>query len=204
MNIIVFGSSSAYGAGDPEGGWVARLRRELEPETVVGGVAKRVIYNLGVFGGTSEGVRQRFVPEIEARLKLDEPGISIVAIGGNDAAYIPSRGVFRTSPERFAENIRYLLGEGAARGSVIVQGLTPVNDAVTKVQVGRDRSKTNAYAKRYDDLLRDACHESGTTFVDSFEAFIAAGHLKLLCADGVHPNAAGHAILCRLMKDVLG
>ena len=198
-DIYVFGSSSAYGSGDPEGGWVSHLRRTLDPMSLENGVAKSVIYNLGVSGETSDGLRKRFSNELEARLKAKKQAIIIFAIGGNDAAFMPSVGRFRVEADRFAENLASLVMEAKTAGRVIVQSLTPVNDTVTEYRPTRDRSKANRHVEAYNLKLKAICQGLTVPVVDAYSAFMQHDHRVLLSVDGVHPNAQGHRLLAELM-----
>jgi len=68
-HILVFGTSTTYGAWDSEGGWVARLRKFLDEKTISSNYkSEGLIYNLGVSGDKTEDVLKRFEPETKARL----------------------------------------------------------------------------------------------------------------------------------------
>ena len=180
-----------------------RMRQALEPEHLVNGVSKLLIYTLGVSGQTSQGAIKRFSAEIGARYSPHKKTTIIFAVGGNDAAFVPSTQAFRVDAELYIETMARLIVEAKAYGSVVIQGLTPVIESVTEYQAGRDRSKTNRYVERYDSSLRQLCVQSEIPHVDAYSGFIERGLQNLLCTDGVHPNADGHRLLSELMLATL-
>ena len=144
------------------------------------------------------------MPEATARLRKNTAPVFIIAGGGNDAAFVPSTQAFRVAPERFTENISAMVGEAKKmNGSVIIQSLTPVNDAVTGIQPGKDRSKLNKYVEVFNEQLRAMCLGNGLPFIDAYAAFMTEGHLGLLCSDGIHPNSRGHQVISHLVLNEL-
>jgi acyl-CoA thioesterase-1 len=204
MNILCFGSSSTYGAGDPESGWVSRLRKLYDAEVAENTVNKTLIYNLGISGETTTELRRRFEREYIERHDSRTETIVVFAIGGNDAAYIPSKSIFKVAPDLFESNIVHLLKTTQQLGArTFVQSLTPVNDAITIHQPGHDRSKSNQYASHYTSRLATICNRLNAPYIDAWSAFMNSNHTSLLCSDGVHPNAQGHQIICDLAKQAL-
>jgi hypothetical protein len=65
--IFIFGDSIAYGAWDPEGGWVERLRQWLFVTTRDEYNLGTFLYNLSIVGETTADLLKRFTTEIEAR-----------------------------------------------------------------------------------------------------------------------------------------
>ena len=81
--IFVFGDSIAYGAWDPAGGWVERLRQWVFSTTRGDYNRGTFLYNLSIVGETTADLRKRFPTELVAR--QPEPGDLIVfATGIND------------------------------------------------------------------------------------------------------------------------
>lgn len=196
MNILYFGASTVYGAGDLEGGWVARLRRARE--------GKGLVYNLGISSGTSGDLLQRFETELVARLDQRVATAITITTGGNDAAFIPSEQRFRVSPEHFAKNLSKLIGIARTYAQYLfIHTLTPVNDLVTINQPGRDRSKSNAQNALFNAQIKRICESQKVPVVDIGRVFLENNYLVLLSADGVHPNAAGHELIFQLTHQAL-
>src|SRR3990170_7472616 len=88
-HILVFGTSTTYGAWDREGGWVQRLRGFLD-EKVINSDYKHdyFVYNLGISGDKSADILTRFEPETKARLGHHNAEIIILFhLGINDCIY---------------------------------------------------------------------------------------------------------------------
>jgi hypothetical protein len=73
QKIFLFGDSIAYGAWDPEGGWVERLRQWLFVTTRDEYNLGTFLYNLSIVGDTTTDLLKRFTTEIEARQKRSTP-----------------------------------------------------------------------------------------------------------------------------------
>ena len=85
QKIFIFGDSIAYGAWDPAGGWVERLRQWLFVTTRDEYNLGTFLYNLSVVGDTTTDLLKRFLPEIEARQSGD---MIFFAAGLNDAQFV--------------------------------------------------------------------------------------------------------------------
>jgi len=87
IKIFIFGDSIAYGAWDPEGGWVERLRQSVFATTRGEYNRGTFLYNLSIVGETTAELRRRFPTEFATR--QPEPGDLIVfATGINDAQFV--------------------------------------------------------------------------------------------------------------------
>ena len=54
MMLLVFGDSITYGLNDDKGGWVGRLRKELEKDNLANaGHVENSVYNCGIRGDTT-------------------------------------------------------------------------------------------------------------------------------------------------------
>ncbi len=65
--ILIFGDSNTYGAWDPDGGWVARLRKFADEKNMEGKDYFVLVYNLGIDGDDTSGVLKRIESETVAR-----------------------------------------------------------------------------------------------------------------------------------------
>lgn len=98
-SICIFGDSTAWGAWDMEkGGWVNRLWFHVgkRDENYV------EVYNLGISGGTTEMILDRF----EAEAKIRWADALIFQTGGNDSAGVGAPGKSLVPLEKFESNIQ--------------------------------------------------------------------------------------------------
>jgi len=178
--ILVFGDSIVYGAWDREGGWVERLRKFLFDKEFL-------VYNLGVSGDTTEDLLNRFEFEAEQRLDENEETIIIFSIGINDT--------LRTSPEKFKENIRKLIGLAQKfTQKIIFVGLTPVDEEKTEYK--------NEYIQQYNEIIKSICSENKLLFIDILGDWQETNY-KILLEDGLHPNSQGHEKIFIKVKESL-
>src|SRR3989344_2210257 len=108
--LLVFGTSTVYGAWDSEGGWVQRLRRYLDEKQLANPELYYIVYNLGVSGDTSRDVLERFDSETKNRLEGSNDEIVIVlAIGSNDSIVNNKTNKTNIPIEDFSSNVEQLI-----------------------------------------------------------------------------------------------
>lgn len=110
-HILVFGTSTTYGAWDEEGGWVNRLRKDIDKKIIYSDYQKFVlVYNLGVSGDKSTDILKRFKSETEARKdRHGEEVMFLLHVGINDCIYNEALGGLEVSKEEFKKIILNLL-----------------------------------------------------------------------------------------------
>ena len=167
--VAFLGNSLTAGLGvDPRASFPALVQDRLD----AAGLAFRVV-NAGVSGETTAGGLRRV-----DRLLDSDPAVLVVALGGNDAL----RGV---PPSRVADNLRAIVRRARARDpgpTVVLAGmLAPPN---------MGRSYADAFAYVYPEVAR----ETGAILIPFLLENVAADP-ALNQADGIHPNAAGHAVI---------
>ena len=190
QKIFIFGDSIAYGAWDPEGGWVERLRQWLFVTTRDDYNLGTFLYNLSIVGDTTADLLTRFPTEIAAR----QPGDLIVfAAGINDAQYVNGRPM--ATPADVCTNVRALIrGARAWAPRLCWVGLTPVDESrTTPIPWMPDRAYRNATIAVVDAAIKQTAAEEAIPYLDLFQAWTTAGAYQQLLHDGIHPNAAGHA-----------
>lgn len=205
MRILVFGDSISYGAWDLEGGWVARLRKFLDRKVLESGFEfYYLIYNLGISGDTSEDLSERFEFETRQRLKEKETTIIIFAVGGNDSGFSQGLNSLRISPERFQDNLGYLISFAQKYSSdVIFLGLAPVDESkTTPISWNADVYYKNEYIANYNEIIKSVCKKNKVYFIDIFDTLKNLDYENLL-EDGAHPNADGHQKIFEIVKDFL-
>ena len=112
-----------------------------------------------------------------------EPDLVVVSLGTNDIVVAEHRGAdVRAAMRRDL----HLLSERYGTNRVLV--LEPYWPRV-------------AFAPVFEQVrswLREATAAAGLTYLEG-QASVVAGRAELLCADGVHPNDAGHAALAAFL-----
>jgi lysophospholipase L1-like esterase len=198
--IFIFGDSIAYGAWDPQGGWVERLRQWVFVTTRGEYNRGTFLYNLSVAGDTTADLLRRFPTEIGAR----QPGDFIVfAAGINDAQCI--NGQPMATPADVCTNVRALIQRARACAPRLCWvGLTPVDEArTTPIPWMPDRSYRNATVAEFEAAIKRTAAEEAIPYIDLFSAWTADRAYRQLLFDGIHPNAAGHAQICERIKAFL-
>jgi acyl-CoA thioesterase-1 len=143
----------------------AALRREGVPATV---------HNAGVSGDTSAQGRARLAWVLKAL--PSPPAVAIVALGANDML----RG---QPPAAMRDNLDAILTTLKAGGSqVVLAGMRAAPN------LGR------SYAREYEAVFPFLAKRHGVRLYPFFLEGVAANP-RLLLADGMHPNAAGVAVM---------
>lgn len=197
--ILVFGSSITWGAFDSEGGgWVERLKLYMWAKGDID------VYNLGISGGKTPGLLERFESETKARIKEDEETIIVFAIGINDSYFVHSQNSLMVPPDKFKENIQKLIGFAQKFSSkIIFIGPTPVDEnKTTPIPWDTDKSYKNENIKKYDEIIKSVCKDKNIYFIEIFDKWIQSDYQTLL-KDGLHPNSKGHQKIFETVKDYL-
>jgi len=200
--IIVFGSSIAYGAWDENGGWVQRLRSFLEDERMNDeGRSTFLVYNLGVSGDTIEDILERMEFEIEERINdesiiIFEIGLNDSAIGKKDKNLVPfNKFVIKV------KNIMELCNK--YRSKIVLVGPTPVNESKTSpVPFGKKVTYKNKNIEKYNKAIKKVCKENDILFVDVFSRMFSIDY-RVLLKDGIHPDSDGHKFIYEIIGDFL-
>ncbi len=208
MTLFCFGDSITYGNWDAEGGWVGRLRKNLDSKSLAAYTANELYskyytltYNLGIPGDTSAGLLERFESEMIPRFNPDELTVIIFAIGINDTRYYQKAKQYETEPGVYEQNL-WDLWEIAKKytADVAFIGLTPVNEAFSNpVNWEPDKIYSNEVIEKYNDILRNFCKSRETPFIDLYER-MRGMNLNQLLEDGIHPNSEGHKIMEEIIR----
>ena len=167
--VAFLGNSLTAGLGvDPRASFPALVQDRIDEA----GLAFRVV-NAGVSGETTAGGLRRV-----GRVLEGDPVVLVVALGGNDAL----RGV---PPSRVADNLRAIVRRARDHDpglTVVLAGmLAPPN-------MGR------TYADAFGAVYPEVAEETGATLIPFLLEDVAADP-ALNQSDGMHPNAAGHAVI---------
>jgi acyl-CoA thioesterase-1 len=202
IKIFIFGDSIAYGAWDPEGGWVERLRQWLFGTTRGDYNRGTFLYNLSIVGETTAELRKRFPTELAARQPAPEDLI-VFATGINDTQFVQDQPI--ATPTDVCTHVRALLQQARTwTPRLCWVGLTPVDDArTTPIPWMPDRAYRNAIVAEFEAAIRQTAAAAAIPYIELFRPWTAdRGYPQLLC-DGIHPNAAGHARIYERMKTFL-
>jgi acyl-CoA thioesterase-1 len=171
--ILVFGDSISAGYGLPrvEQGWAALLQARLKDQ----GYGYQVV-NASVSGETTEGGLAR----LPRALKLHQPAIVVLELGGND-------GLRALPVAEMRSNLARMVGLAQAAGA--------------KVALLGMRMPPNygpQYAAQFTQAYTDLARDQKLPLVPFALAGIALSP-ELMQADDIHPNAAGQP---RLLDNV--
>lgn len=189
--INIFGSSIAWGASDNElGGWINRLR--LYAEKNIPEYAE--IYNLGISGDDTEGLRKRFLVENEAR----NPNVIMIEIGVNDSCH-DDKNNLRIPIDKYAENLQEIVREAKKfTDKIIFIGSFKADESKTKPVAWGNFYYENEVVARYDARAKEICAKNNLLFIEMADV-LELSDLE----DGLHPNAMGHEKMFQRIKDFL-
>lgn len=174
--IFSFGASTAQGAKDSQGGFIARIGRRITWSGL--GHAD----NLGIGGETTDDMVLRV-----ATVTAEKADLALVTLGINDVPRIDndSNAERRVPLERHRENVRRILGDIAAQCTVVYITQYPVAYAKSNLDQETVRS--------YVDAAADVAREIGITVVDVHREIDEDRFLRFIDEDGLHFNDDGHA-----------
>ena len=100
-------------------------------------------------------------------------------------------------PPPFHPDTRITLPGRSADSRLKVASILPINNYVTKDQADR---RPPATIRALNDWMRDLARRENLAFVDYYAAMVDAHGMmkKELSDDGLHPNAAGYAVMTPL------
>ena len=196
-NILVFGTSTTYGAWDSEGGWVQRLRKFLDQKIIESDLKlDYLVYNLGISGNKSTDILDRFENETTPRLdKYGGENTILFHIGINDCIYSETLGQTEVSEEDFRKNLSELLKKAKKHSSkIVVIGSMPVDGRVNPMPWSPKRAYKNEFVKRFNQIMKEVAEKEEAYFIEVYKKYIETDYSSLL-ADGVHMNDEGHRLL---------
>lgn len=202
--ILCFGDSITRGESDAvHGGWADRLKTRCIARALEQEKTETCVFNLGIGGEDTDSLRRRFPSELAARFDADERLYVLLAYGANDAAI--AAGSHVVPIERYLDNLRFCVDETRRlNGKPLLLTITPVARAADGIVNRNGRLRSNATIARYNDALRGAAASMKTEVIDVHAEFSKHDLETLFVPDGVHPNAAGHEVLYRLVHQRFG
>ena len=202
IRIAFVGDSITHGTGDETLlGWPYRVG---QAEVARGHDV--TVYNLGVRADTSTLVASRWEAECRARLTPQFNCATVFAIGINDSAH-EQRDDFagrRVEIERSLSSVVAMLRSAGSFGPVLWVGPTPVVESMMPLDrlPGVVYDFRNDVIDRYNQAYARAAKDIAVPYLDLFTPLVDDNRWQAaLCAsDGLHPNAAGYAILATMVS----
>ena len=193
--LVVIGDSGVLGWGDRlAGGWCERLRLSWMqlPEAPV-------VYPLGVRGDGLERVNARWRMEWACRgeLRRKVPDAVLISVGLNDTARVGSRdGRQQLTPEAFVFGLSQLLEEIRQSASVMVMGMTAVDEHV--MPYAECLWYSNNDIEAMEAATAEACRDIDVPFLSLHREMLAEPDwLTWMEPDGIHLNSDGHGWIQR-------
>lgn len=217
--ICVWGDSIAKGVvfDEQRGRYVicrdnclARMARELGCD----------VENFAVMGNTSQQGLERMEKQ-----ELEPGALAVIEFGGNDCDLdwkgtsenpdVPQYG--KVPLEKFGENLRAMVEKVRAAGMRPILVTPPplvaqryfawvsknLNPKRVLDYLG-DVEHIYRWQERYALLVRSVAREMNIALVDVRDLFLAHPRMTdLICADGIHPNEKGHAMMFEGLKDAV-
>jgi lysophospholipase L1-like esterase len=208
--LVALGDSTTAPRGKTEV-YASLLAKELSFD---GGDVK--VINSGIGGNTTMMAKSRFEKDVLAH----NPAITIIQFGINDSAVDVWRKPPATAPrvalEDYRKNIIQMVRALKQRGArVVLMTPNPISwtPPLQKLYssapyVTTDPDGMNVLLRDYAEAVRTIAREESVDLVDVYAAFKKADQDPKrkpgwLCADGMHPDDAGHRIVARLLIDHL-
>ncbi len=200
MDLYCFGDSFTLGEYDAErGGWVDRLKTEGMARFLSEGDPGVCVFNLGIGGDTTQGMRTRLKAELLTRLDKSARSLVILAFGAVDAA--EGDGRFVVPLEEYVENLSWAVDELRLLGcEVWLVNLTPVAPGADGIRNPSGRVRSNAVVAQYNDALAALSVRKSVGLLDVHGAFRGHEPTSMFAPDGVHPNPVGHALIAELVQ----
>ena len=181
IDVFIFGDSITYGVG---------LEKDKQRDYNV--------FNLGISGDVTEGVKNRFDFEFNTRKDEENDKIIIFAIGVNDTQDI--NGNYRVTLEQFKDNILYLISNARKYvDNIVFIGLSKVDETkVVPLSWNKEKSYFNKKVIEFDNKLEEICGENNVRYLKMYD-LLSVNDLS----DGIHPNSIGHQKICDKVLDFL-
>jgi acyl-CoA thioesterase-1 len=202
LRICFVGDSLTQGTKDDTAlGWPGRL--------VAAGRAKNhdlTCYNLGVRRDTSKDIERRWKAEVEARLPATAPGGIVFMFGINDMQSADGE-LFRVPPPESVKIARAIVSEAKAHWPVLwISPVPPIPGHRTKDAFpDLEDDYINVRARKLVDAYAHVAKELDVPYLDLYTRLATRSFARwrwlraLKAGDGIHPAAAGYALLAKLI-----
>ena len=203
MKILCFGDSITYGESDVlAGGWADRLKNHFLVKYADSITQEISVYNLGIGGETTDGLRQRFEIELNARHIKGQRLVVIFSYGSNDIVIHKNKNI--VPPEYFIRNLRECIEKVKKKGGeVILSSLTPIADTIDGVINQHRQLRYKKDIEYYNLILKKLSNEVNATHLDIYNDLKCNKTPDLLSSDGVHPSSSGHNLINLKVKSLI-
>lgn len=198
--VLVFGSSVDHGFWGEEGGWVQRLRKDLDRYSMEN-KKDYSLYNLSISGDTSRRILERMETEIVPRNNSEKLHIYLEIGGGNDSQVELNTGKNWVSKDEYRKNVRACIDKAEEYAhEVVLFTSTPVDESEVYPMPWKDtHGYRNSEKQEYTEVLEEVADEKDLPLINFFK-HIDPEAWKNMLHDGVHPNTEGHRQLYRIAK----
>ena len=171
---IFFGDSITYGIRDDKlGGWVNRIRLELEKRN-----NNNFVLNLGIPGQTSNDILNRLENELSYRFNNIDKFNVIFSFGIKDSLILNNENNYLNV---FNDNLHKLL----LVTKKYTKNIYFIGVIVPNIKIRKNYNLDNVL--RVDDCLESVCNQNNIKYI-KIRDLITNDDLY----DGLHPNANGH------------
>jgi len=213
LDIVTLGASSTA-IDDWTGQSIAMYPELLPAALAASGIAARV-HNAGIGDTTTAQARERLDSDVRAY----SPDLVVILFGINDSWIDIDEG--RTEPrltrDEYRDNLRHLIRTLRADGAqIVLMTPTPMRwddplyldlfEKIPGLLDTHDDRGIDRLLDLYAQDARDVARAEAVPLVDLHRAFEEYGSQPgnsirdlLLDGDGIHPNAAGQRLICRLL-----
>lgn len=202
VKILCFGDSITVGEKDTErGGWVDRLKQDYFAQSVNSQTQQITVYNLGIASETTDGLLKRFAAELGARNIRGQGLIVVLAYGANDIVIHKDKNIVPHS--YFVRNLHSCIAAAKQlKADILLLNLLPIADAIEGIVDQQGKLRFTHDIQAYNSILEQLSLDMNCAYLDLYSAFVD-NKQSYLCADGLHPNPAGHRQLYQLIKQKL-
>jgi len=206
--VFVVGASITYGVGASEAGWADLIKRYFHSKMYSsGGVGEEYeVFNFSKSGTPIDFVLESYPTWIKEYYRKDKLVI-VFSLGINDSKATDQPTNFFSSPDKYSEQLRKLIGMfksdtnqifGVGNAYVDEPKTTPKSNPFT----GSKSFFTNERIRLFDKTTADVSTASGVDFTEidvDKERWIK----DCLYSDGLHPNQTGHQLIFESIKPKL-
>ena len=202
LNILCFGDSITQGEGDAlNGGWADRIKRDYFKQFELANHQEVHLYNLGIGGETTDGLKRRFETEYRARAMKNANNVVLFQYGINDIVIHKRKNI--VPPDYFVRNLTHCIDFAVKAGSqVCLLNLLPISDDSDGIINQHGDLRHMQDVLEFNQLIEGLAGRLNCQLFDLYTPFnLDKSHL--LTCDGLHPNTDGHKLLYRVITQEL-
>lgn len=191
-----------YGYWDTEGGWVQRLRKDLDKRSLENEDEEHEVMNLGISGEDSEQLCNRLQEEVERRTWETLEQVLLIQIGANDIQYLRGEERIRVPENEYRENLEELITQAREVTDTIMLVGEPPTTINGPIPWAEEKELSDGRMEKYTKIQKKMCKNEEISFIDVRNLYSKKEWSNLL-EDGCHPNNQGHREIYRAVKQKL-